>query len=83
MVSKQLAAYVEHMGTRAAIRKQIDDAKLSGDIDSEWQGREKMKGYWGKIPAMHSGLLKEYGGDERRMMNDVHAYRLLTEGKSF
>lgn len=81
--SKQLEAFVGHLGTRAAIRKQIDDAKLSGDLDSEWQGRSKMKAYWSQVPEMRSNLLKEYNGDEARMMNDVHAYRLLKTGKSF
>lgn len=81
--SSQLKAYVDHIGSREGIRTQIDTAKLTGDFDSEWQGRQKLKNYWSQVPAMRANLLKEYGGDESRMMNDVHAYRLITQGKSF
>lgn len=79
----QLGEYVRHLSTRAPIRAKIDAAKATGDVSSEWEGREQMKAYWQKIPAMRSTLLETYNGDESRMMNDVHSYKLLTEGKSF
>ena len=81
--SVQLGEYVKHLSSRAPIRAKINSAKVSGDVSAEWEGRQQMKDYWSKLPAMRSGLLEQYNGDEAKMMTDVHAYKLLTEGKSF
>ena len=79
----QLGEYVKHISSRAPIRAKIDAALASGDVSSEWEGRQQMKEYWAKTPEMRANLLKQYDGDESKMMNDVHTYKLLTEGKSF
>jgi hypothetical protein len=80
--SRQLKAFVEHSRKRTAIRNQIEAAKASGDVDSEWQGRQQMQDYWSKVPTLRTEAVAAYNGDEGKMLQDAKAYHLLTYGES-
>jgi hypothetical protein len=68
---------VQHTESRAPIRAQIDEAKASGDLDREWEGRQQLKGYYDKFLPLMKDALGAHGGDSKALHESIAAYKIM------
>jgi hypothetical protein len=70
-------ALVDHSETRKPIRAQIDEAKASGDVDAELQGRQNLKNYYDKFFPLMKDALTAHSGDAKALNESISAYKIM------